>query len=306
MISCILFVVISAVDELPKDVLESFGGASATAVLMTKNMGPTTNKVAQRMISFAGSQSPTLVAENGSAVAVLNGTFDQISVPNGELITENDHFTALISGTAASPIVFNQSQAKYITIPKNPLVCNLMPRAIPSEDSVLLVTGVPSLTGRQPRNLLVVSRLNFKKRGPDANVSKQIKVPFDYSNPQFVPGAGAILKIETTGKQIYYRVDINSLKLTRLKNAPAKNPLEWGHLSGPGKKLKYLSPPVFWDGRIYGKGSTTYGAKSQAYVWDGKTLNLTEPWAIVGASINGKFAWLMNRETGASWVIRHS
>jgi hypothetical protein len=199
MITAFLCLTVVQDGQLPNEVLKQFGGESAVRALVLDHMGPTTRTVAERMISGVSQGAPALVAEDGSAVAMLNGKFDQISVPAGRLITESDNFTALIRGDE-SPLAFNQSQVRYFTIPKDPLVCNLMPRAIPSEDSVLLVTGVPSLMGRQPRNLLVVSRLNFKKRGPDANVSKQIEVPFDFSNPQFVPGSGAILKIETTGK----------------------------------------------------------------------------------------------------------
>jgi hypothetical protein len=111
------------------------------------------------MIALANSQTRALVAEDGSAVAILNGSVDQISVPGGQLITEGDHFTALKRGDGEPPF-FNQSQVRYITVPRDPLFSILMPIALPSADSVMLVTGVPSLMGRQPTNLLVLSVLN--------------------------------------------------------------------------------------------------------------------------------------------------
>jgi hypothetical protein len=62
-----------------------------------------------------------------------------------------------------------------------------------------------------------------------------------------------------------------------------------------------------WCGRTYFvayfRPKESGGAQPPApYVWDGKELTSTAPWTIVAASLNGRFGWLVNLQTGQSWL----
>ncbi len=305
MIAVLLGFVVSSSAQLPDSVLTQFGGSSAQVVLKNDPSKPTTSMVAAQMLADVVSGAHGFVAEDGSAVGVRNGTFSAISVPTGRLITRDDRFSAMIGGAEEPPVSFNQSQVRYLKLPKSGVYCNLDVRAMVDDRSVFLVSGVPSLMERQPRDGLVLSRLDFQRRGADANQSVLIRMPLEFGANDFVLGAGPVLRLETTEKLVYLRVNMETLAATKLTSPPDNNRRDWRHFSGRGKKLQLFNSAIFWNGDLYGLGSASDNGKQRAYHWDGKRISFTDPWMVAAASINEKFAWLVNQDTGDSWVIRH-
>ena len=102
----------------------------------------------------------------------------------------------MIGGAEESRVSFNQSQARCLKLPKSGVYCNLDVRAMVDDRSVFLVTGVPSLMELQPRDGVVLSRLDFQRRGADANRSVQIRMPLGSGANDFVPGVEPVLRLD--------------------------------------------------------------------------------------------------------------
>lgn len=302
--------------DLDQVVRTRFAIASAHPILQTESLGPQTRMVAERMLRYVrGGCDRTFVAEDGKAVATQVGTVDKLGLGPPALLTEGDKYRLLLADPRV--VAYNVSQERQVgrglwesSVPLRPLV--LLDRC-----RTLCANGAPSVweAARMPRRSLLLAIVDDRQRGERPNLARRVETRDNVGAISVVGVSGDWFVLDLGGTGRYLEVHGRTLA-TRSGGARSARTAQsfWADL----RQIRRLHRPqeFVYRSRARWKGGSYYIASthkpdgtlidwSGCYVWDGKKLLRTDPWTVVASSVNGRYGWLLNRDTGQSWLITH-
>lgn len=306
--------------DLDQDIRARFAIASAHPILHLEPLGPDTRQVAERMVRYVRDGCDrAFVAEDAKAVAIQVGTVDKLGVDPPGLLTAWDKYRMLV--TDKGRVAYNVSQETYIGRNLWESSVPLMPLMLLDRYRTLCANGVPSIweLSRMPQRSLLLAIVDDRQRGPHPNQTRRIMMRDEIGNISVV-GVRAdwyLLEVQMKGRPSYLEVhgrtletrrpDSKTVRAAQACRAERRTELNQIRRLHPEYDFVPLSR-ARWMGRTY---FIAYFQPKMAprppaaYVWDGERLTPTDPWAIVATSINGRYGWLLNRDTGQSWLISH-
>ncbi|MBM3495432.1 MAG: hypothetical protein FJX72_14085 [Armatimonadetes bacterium] len=292
-------------------VRERFSIGLAHPILSVGSLGPQARRVADRALNAGRVGAPRcFVSEDGKAVGELSGRIDKFGTDPPGLLADWDTYRVLLDGSHLTP--YNVSQETHLSPgPRDRLSVSLMPLVAMDRYRTLCARGASASAGEYvPRRSLLLGIIDDRQRGPKPNVGRRVPMRGDVGFPwvQAVRGEWYLLGVLEGGRRAYVEVNGRTLA-TRRAHAPART--HWQTDDDVRRAYpdhEFVPQSVArWAGRTYYTAHfNPKGHPSRspvAAVWDGKSLTPTEPWTIVASSLNGRFGWFVNRETGQSWLI---
>ncbi len=295
-------------EAIPIQTKSLFDYRQATPILTAPKKG----SLAERLAGLAQREHglTAFVADDGSAVAMLIGTFEMLDAKTGAAITESDQFRLEIRDGKMT--AFNVSQETGIRKSyKGAVEVNLKPIVILDRYRTLCINGSVSLRmpndPKIPDKKIFLALVDDRQRGSRPNIVRAI----DFGEPVNSAGISAVgfsngkyvLNIPTKKGSRFLAVNPETLK-TQWVKAPS-----WTSIGKDAQTIKKKTPNISlfagtrWASKSYFLSHTKYGSEMVGVVWDGKVLRHTDPYFLVAASANGRYGWLVDRKTGNQWLL---
>ncbi len=294
--------------DLDSQVLSTFGAKSASPIGLTLD---SSIGAAKAIIRIATGGGRCLVSEDGSAIAAYSGRLDKVGLQPLKMLTTGDRYRLQLHGT--SLVAFNVSQETYLSDRKTATAVSTLVPSLLLDSYRTLTIGAQLMLGEninQKDLYLAMIDDRVRSGNPNQTVKSSIGKEFHGSFAQWVgySQGSPVLAIHSTSKDYFYRVDLSTLKPKRIAW------MGWrGFASDYRAMSKSVEPFVVpkskarWANRSFFMANLkpfTNDPVKGCFAWDGKKLVRTDPYTVVGASVNGKFAWLMNIETNQSWLLK--
>lgn len=283
-----------------------FPHSSATQILSS----PKTGSVADRLVQATERQSPTfaLVAEDGSAIATWVGTVSKVNAKTGATFVSEDRYRVAVSGKKMT--AFNVSQEAGIrSSHKGAIDLPLKPIVLLDSYRTLCVNGALSagtaLDAKRPRNTLFLALIDDRQRGKSPNLVRTVRLR---EEPGPISAIGMqddryILRVGGSSGARFLAVNPKTLANDWIKQ-PKWSGFE-ADLQAMAKVKLGFHPQVKtrWANKTYFTVWEGTRATEVGLVWNGKTLEKTGDMTLIAASVNGKFAWLVDRGQSKHWIL---
>lgn len=253
-------------------------------------------QAAERIRRLVSPSAPfAFVSEDGTALAAWAGDVAKVDAQTGKTLTAHDRYRIEIRGRKLT--AFNVSQEKGVRQSYRGAVdVALRPLVLLDRYRTLCVNGPLSASSSAPKEKLFLALIDDRKRGASPNLAHSIPLGEAISSTGIsVVGmrSGAyVLRVASARRVRYLSVDPRSL---------ASIWIRWKGWSGFPDDIRAIRKgrPGFdaiasarWGARSYFATAAKAGTQLARFMWDGTKLWGTDGFALVAASVNGRFGWV--------------